>query len=347
MPTRCSCAAARPFTGAAPAWPRHGSCWNRRWRAIRLSPRPGRCWRGTYYVLPDYLDMRPDEAFALAERAALRARELDPGIGLAWGVLAHVAEHRGEWIEAVRLQEEGIARDPADPTGYLWRGIRRVPDGRFRRGRTRSGRGAAHRPALGRRRRAGTASASDCRGDRARGDAVLQRSAELGWGPLDLMRMRFALADGDRERAALHLRLNYQRYDNITPASQAVIDAAAAAIGDPARMGELLAAVDGDAEGINHFGWGALLGVLGAHRRALEIELDPGRPRSRNFLRQIWWPTARGMAEDPLLLRVAERDGLLAYWRAQGFPAGCRLLEQPEPRMDCSERWRTTRAGGG
>ena len=318
-------------------------------QAVERDPAFAQAWAvlaGTYYVLPDYLDMRPDEAFALAERAALRARELDPGIGLAWGVLAQVAEHRGEWIEAVRLQEEGIARDPADPTGYLWRGIRRVPLGDLA-GAERDLAEVLRIDPLSGVAHGWYGVSLGLQGDRARGDAQLQRSAELGWGTLDLMRMRFALGDGDRERAALHLRLNFQRYDNITPASQAVIDAAVAAIGDPARMGELLAAVDADVEGVNHFGWGSLLAALGAHRRALELELDPGRSRSRNFLRTIWWPTARGVIEDPLFLQVAERDGLLAYWREQGFPAGCRLLEQPQARMDCSERWRANRANDG
>jgi TolB-like protein len=318
-------------------------------KAVERDPAFAQAWAvlaGTYYVTPDYLDMRPDEAFALAERAALRARELDPGIGLAWGVLAHVAERRGDFIEALRLQEEAIARDPADPTGYLWRGIRRVQMGDFV-GAERDLAELLRIDPLSGVAQGWYGVSLGLLGDRARGDAHLQRAAELGWGSLDLMRMRFALADGDRERAALHLRLNYQRYDNISPASQAVIDAASAAIGDPARLGELLAAVDVDVEGINYSGWGGLLGVLGAHRRALEIELDPARPRSRNFMRVAWYPTARGMIEDPLFLRLAERDGILAYWRAQGFPAGCRLLEQPEPRMDCSERLRATRANEG
>jgi TolB-like protein/Tfp pilus assembly protein PilF len=310
--------------------------------AVQRDPGFAQAWAvlaGTYYVMPDYLDMRADEAFPLAERAALHARELDAGIGLAWAVLGQVAEHRGDWIEAMRLFDEAIARDPADPTGLLWRGIHWVGIGDFARAEADLAQVLQIDPL------SGVAVgwygiAIALQGDRKRGDAHLQRAAELGWGTVDVMRMRFALADGDRDRAALHLRLNYQRFENVSPASQAVIDAAVAAIRDRAGMDALLAAIDADIDGLNHFGWGTLLGALGAHRPALEFELDARRPPSRNFHRMIWFPTARGLIEDPIYVQVAERDGLLAYWRAKGFPSGCRLIEQPERRIDCSERWR-------
>ena len=53
------------------------------------------------------------------------------------------------------------------------------------------------------------------------------------------------------------------------------------------------------------------------------------------------WPieatfaAARVALAEKSRLRLAQRDGLIAFWEAKGYPEGCRIAEMPERHLDC------------
>ena len=74
-----------------------------------------------------------------------------------------------------------------------------------------------------------------------------------------------------------------------------------------------------------------MLGALGANRAALDqmVKWDSGgnTVRARLFL---WFPTMRGVISDPGFPAVAERMGLMKYWRTTHTrPDVCSAKEPP------------------
>ena len=43
----------------------------------------------------------------------------------------------------------------------------------------------------------------------------------------------------------------------------------------------------------------------------------------------------RPIVSRPDYFRLAERDGMVEFWHARGYPDGCRLAESPERHLDC------------
>ncbi len=85
---------------------------------------------------------------------------------------------------------------------------------------------------------------------------------------------------------------------------------------------------------------------VGAAREAIALLLDKTIPADDLGQEFLWMPVARNVIEQPEYLALAERDGQIAWWRARGFPAGCRLIEAAPAHIDCSERWRAEAANG-
>ena len=75
--------------------------------------------------------------------------------------------------------------------------------------------------------------------------------------------------------------------------------------------------------------------VLGLHDEAIAISLEQGATGNALHYRLAWMPTGRGVLSKPDFLRLAQRDGLIAFWEAKGYPEGCRIVETPERHLDC------------
>ena len=108
----------------------------------------------------------------------------------------------------------------------------------------------------------------------------------------------------------------------------------------PAKRPALLEAVRADRHGLNGASWSGTLALLGIANQAEAVAMDPDLPKSTTYLyRDVWYPTARALLVAPAFLKLAERDGLLAYWRDKGFPEGCRLVETPPAHLECTGVW--------
>jgi hypothetical protein len=49
----------------------------------------------------------------------------------------------------------------------------------------------------------------------------------------------------------------------------------------------------------------------------------------------IWSPADRAFREHPGFIELAEREGLIDFWRERGFPDFCRLDDDPPPHLEC------------
>ncbi|HVF34195.1 MAG TPA: hypothetical protein VND91_02610 [Candidatus Saccharimonadia bacterium] len=297
---------------------------------------------GVHLVSPDYTEVPRSQGFAAARDAADRARGLDAGLALPYAVLADIAGERGDQLEKERLLDQAIARDPSDSSALLWRGVLHLIVGNLDKSEDDLRRAFEIDPLAG-VTVGWLATVQGLRGDRKAAQSGLQRALDLGWSYARYLDAQFALVDRDRARAISDLRTYYRQYEDAAPTARAVIDALYAAIEDPGKSDALLAAVRADRTGIHDRGWSPILVVLGLHGEAIDIELDKNLPRGR-YYRSIWFPTARGTLSEPRFLELAERDGLLAYWNANGFPEGCRLVDAPPRYLDCKERWRRVAA---
>jgi TolB-like protein len=85
--------------------------------AIAIDPGFAKAWEslaGTTFVKAN-IGFAPSESFAEARELALRAIELDPELGGAFGLLGGVEAAAGRFVEAVAGHRRGMALDPANP----------------------------------------------------------------------------------------------------------------------------------------------------------------------------------------------------------------------------------------
>ncbi len=290
-----------------------------------------------YIVLPDYVDMPRKEMYAKSRAAAQRAQELDRDLALPYAALAQLAVVDGDLLEGERLFGEALRCDPNDSTNWMWRGIAYLRAGDLARAEPDLQRALDLDPLLG-ITHGWYGTVAGFRGNVVARDEHLAQATRLGWVFANWFGWRFALAEGDRARAARQFRVFTDQLQDVAPSTRAVIEAVHDAILDPAKVPAAVDAVRADPVGFQGIGWGATLAAIGAHDAAIEVELNPDLPSGERFGREAWFATALPMVSRARFLEIAERDGALAYWQARGFPEGCRLVDTPERHLDCAER---------
>ncbi|MEE8370972.1 MAG: tetratricopeptide repeat protein, partial [Sphingomonadales bacterium] len=104
--------------------------------ATRLDPEYAGAWAGladAYNVIPSY-DINHDKAKERLEKgrqAALRALEIDPGMGRAYIALGSVSDSLFQWKEAGKYYERGLELAPEYATGWQWYGSLLADLGRY------------------------------------------------------------------------------------------------------------------------------------------------------------------------------------------------------------------------
>jgi len=175
--------------------------------------------------------------------------------------------------------------------------------------------------------------------DRGKDKASLARALELGWLAAPWLQSAWTLADGDRELAARQFEQFASGFRDLDPATATAVERYVAAIRDPGRGPELVAAAKASPGTFAGTAWSSWLTLLGMSDDAMAIAAERGR-LDYDTLRMVWAPTARGVLANPKFLELAKPSGLIDYWEAKGYPEGCRVVAAPAPHLDCSERWR-------
>jgi hypothetical protein len=50
----------------------------------------------------------------------------------------------------------------------------------------------------------------------------------------------------------------------------------------------------------------------------------------------LWFPQNKIILEDPRTIKFFEQAGIVDYWKAAGFPDGCRYIELENPHLECN-----------
>lgn len=85
-------------------------------------------WSNIYGLIPS------EEAIVLAESAAQKALEIDPGLGEPYASLGLIAQNRYEWGRAERLKSRSIELSPNYPQSHEWFAAQLVGTGRTEEG---------------------------------------------------------------------------------------------------------------------------------------------------------------------------------------------------------------------
>ena len=303
--------------------------------AVERDPEFAPAWAvlsAVYATLASYGGLSEVDSDALARRAAERARELDDTLGLPYAVLGQSAAEGGRPLEGLEMFDRAIERDSVDSTPHLWRGLMHLSVGHLAEAEADFKRAIEMDP-LSAINHGWYGATLGMQGDRAQGDALLARAQKLGWASSGFLQGPFALADGDRARAARDLAATLERLPDPPPGQMPTLDALVAATADPANNERLVAAVRRQRVPFLDLTW---LVVLGLHDVALAISLEQGPSGNALHYRLAWMPTGRGVLSKPDFLRLAERDGLVAFWDAKGYPKGCRIVAAPQRHLECA-----------
>jgi len=293
---------------------------------------------GVYIVSPSYVSLGEAEGYALGEPAAQRARQLDDRLALPHAVLGLHAADAGRLLQARELFDHAIERETNDSTARIWRGMFGISIGDLAAAEADFRRALEMDP-LSPINNGWFGQVRALRGDRTEGDARLARALELGWLAAPWLQSAWTLADGDRELAARQFEQFASSFRDLDPATATAIEHYVAAIRDPSRGPELVAAAKASPGAFAGTAWSSWLTQLGMDDDAMAIAAERGR-LDYDTLRMVWAPTARGVLANPKFLELAKPSGLIDYWEAKGYPEGCRVVEAPERHLDCTERWR-------
>lgn len=300
---------------------------------VARDPRFAEAWAllAAVHAVTRSYGLAPDaESTAAARRAAERAIGLDATLALPHAVLGQTAGEDGELLDGLAHLDTAVRLGGADPSPYLWRAILRMNAGHLADAEADARRAVEMDPLSG-INTGWLGGIRWARGDREGGEALVARGGELGWTGSGAIGTALAVADGDRADAARQVERFLAASRQVSPERRAFNDAAIAAAADPAAGADFLARARAQP---TPFFDTALMAMLGLHDEAIALAL--GRDVTGNLMHRVaWLPTGRAMVTRPGYYRVAERDGLVAFWEAKGFPDGCRRVDAPERRLEC------------
>jgi adenylate cyclase len=281
-----------------------------------------------YVVMPGYTKDADDqeEFFALAEKSARQALAIDPNIGEAHAVLAQINSARGDLLDAESGFFFAISLEPNEPTPHQWYSILLMEVGRLD-------------VALAQAKKAqeldptspilafNLANAYLVKGD---DDAALRYSklaTELGLGRNSQSIETMVALRRRQWDEARHL---VGQDPDLPPELRSQSAAFVAALEDPAKRPGVVAALRGLDPAISTqsklVGSYLHLGETDVAFKVMFETLDKDRLAWTHDwdLSLAWAPEGATMRRDPRFANLAERIGLLDYWKQYGFPDACR-----------------------
>lgn len=289
---------------------------------VREHPGYARAWGGLAAILSQRsrapLPGR-DALRAESEQAAARALQLDPGQSDAIAVLADQACRQQQWERCMALSRRSIALAPSDPMCRGAHAFRLATMGYLEQAQREMDAVLAIAPF----------------------DPIVHfwRGRLLDTlGRHDEARRHLALADPQQAATGLFFNAIWRRdYDEAHRLASALPAdmpwraselAAVTALRDPSRWPAVVPAIE--AAERNHlygqvpYDFTRLLLPRRDHARDITGLDAVQRAGYASYQWVFWQPESAALRRDPAFAQYLQRSGLLAYWRANGWPAQCR-----------------------
>ncbi|NJD30663.1 MAG: tetratricopeptide repeat protein [Gammaproteobacteria bacterium] len=280
-----------------------------------------------YVVLPGYTKEMGDEEkfFALAENSARQALAIDPNIGEAHAVLAQINAERGDLLDAESGFFFAISLEPNEPTPHQWYSILLMKVGRLDAALSQAKRAQEldpTSPILA----ANLANAYLTKGDN---DAALRYSklaSELGLGRRGFgVETLVAIRRGQWDEAARLIGEEHELPQELRSKAPEFV----AALANPAKRPDIvnyLRRLDPKISPQSQLiGTYLDLGETDLAYRVMFETLDKDHLAwARDWdLAMAWSLEGAAMRRDPRFGELAERIGMVDYWKQYGFPDGC------------------------
>jgi adenylate cyclase len=295
-------------------------------QVTQLDPNFARGWEGlaAVSVVSPSWGIRDRDYLAIAKQAANRALALDAKLSMPWAVLGYVVRTAPpmDWARGLELTDRALAADPRNATAYHWRGIIWLKLGFFERAIADfnhalevdpSYRNALRHKAVALLWAGRTKDALDLF-EQGVADGFIVNRAESFVGPL--------VARGDVLTAQLLLdEMGY------APEVRKVLIDALKRPGPPSRAAEVIVERYFASTktpylvqlGLPHqYLWLGSFTKVGANQDVLSGAIVN------------WERYPPGFQGSPAFKRILQSSGVLAYWRAHGFPPQCRAVGAKE-----------------
>jgi TolB-like protein len=281
-----------------------------------------------YVVLPGYTKEMGDEEkfFELAESSARQALAIDPNIGEAHAVLAQINADRGDLLDAESGFFFAISLEPNEPTPHHWYSILLMKVGRLDAALAQARQAQELDPAspiLA----ANLANVYLIKGDDDAALRFAKLASELGLSRQSQdVEIEVAINRGQWDEAK---RLLAQQQD-MSPVLRSKVQDWVDALADPSKRPRIVAEMKTldpkDKPQQELIGPYLQLGETDLAYRLIFESLDRDRLSWLHEwdLMHAWSADAAAMRRDPRFGKLAERIGLLDYWKQYGFPDGCR-----------------------
>jgi Flp pilus assembly protein TadD len=281
-----------------------------------------------YVVMPGYTKETGDEEnfFPLAEASARQALAIDPNIGEAHAVLAQINADRGDLLDAESGFFFAISLEPNEPTPHQWYSILLMKVGRLDTALAQAKKAQEldpTSPILA----ANLANVYLVRGDDDAALRFAQLSTELGLGRRSRdVETTVAIRRGQWDEAKRLVAEEPELPAELKPKVVQYVDALADPSKRPrfvAEMQKLDPKIKPQVElvgaymelGDNDLAYRLMFESLDRDRLSWLHEWD---------LMHVWSKEGTGMRHDSRFGKLAERIGLLDYWKQYGFPDSCR-----------------------
>jgi tetratricopeptide (TPR) repeat protein len=274
---------------------------------------------------------------ALADRevsASERALELDPNIPIVLAGIGRRLTDKGEVTRGLTMMERAARRTDPDTSPRLWLGIKLAELGHVDRALPWFESAHVQDPLV-----------SINHGYLGYAYAVIGREEEsvriasrgLELNPLGFWMQVLALEafhKGDMARFdELSLKISDAGPQGAEDAQ--LLESARAAVADPAKRDALFAPWPREsAEDTVVF-----LSLLVSDTERLFHAVGRTHLAGQRYMRlAAWLPSLGWLREDPRFYEFMRQSGAVEYWEAEGFPPGCRPVDDPAGgRLDCSE----------
>jgi TolB-like protein len=300
-------------------------------RAIGLDPGFARAYAAlasAYVVLPGYTREPGDEAqlLPMAETAARRALSIDPKIGEAHAVLAQMNSERGDLLDAESGFFFAISLEPNAATPHHWYSILLGKVGRLDQALEQARRAQELDPTSA-IVAANLAANYLARGEYDQALRYVELSEDLGISKSQSgVRASIALRRGEWDQA----QELFLAQEGLPPEILPLTERFVAAVREPRLRPEVIAqlrALDpAIMPQIDLVGSYIELGAIDVAYEIFlaELEKNPKAWVSGWDAGIAWGPDGAPFRRDPRFGQLAQRMGLVDYWKQYGYPDGCR-----------------------